>query len=70
MNLMNYLNTREAAIRLNVNDSRVRQLIIGGRIQAIKFSGVWMIERGEIDKYAANRQPVGRPKREVLAQTE
>ena len=59
---MNYITTAQAAAALNVNASRVRQLILAERIQAVKFAGVWMIDRNEVDKYAATRRPVGRPK--------
>jgi excisionase family DNA binding protein len=56
---MKILNTRQAAQALNVNDSRVRQLILAGRLPAQKIGRDWIIFEKDLKK-VANRKP-GRP---------
>ena len=58
---MKILTTKQAAKELGVNDSRVRQLILAGRLPAKKFGEVWMIRKKDLSK-VANRKP-GRPKK-------
>ena len=55
------MTTREAGKRLGINDSRVRQLIIEGRLPATKFGNAWMIQEKDLKK-VANRKP-GRPQK-------
>ncbi len=57
---MDILTTEQAGKILGVNGSRVRHLILAGRLPAKKFGTVWMIERKDL-KLVANRKP-GRPK--------
>ena len=52
-------NLEQAGKILGVNDSRVRHLILAGRLPAKKFGGVWMIQRKDL-KLVAHRKP-GRP---------
>lgn len=57
----NLLTTAQAAKRLGVNASRIRQLIAAGRIIATKAGRDWMIAAKELDGY--ERGKGGRPRR-------
>lgn len=59
-----FLTSSEAAERLGVNDSRIRQLIASGKIKgAEKFGSNWMIPTKKIEALAnADRGP-GRPRK-------
>jgi excisionase family DNA binding protein len=59
---MKLLTTKQAAKALAVNDSRVRQLILSGRLPAQKFGRDWIIKEKDLKK-VADRKP-GRPKKE------
>ena len=59
---MKILTTKQAAKALRVNDSRVRQLILSGRLPAIKIGRDWIIQKKDLKK-VENRNP-GRPKKE------
>lgn len=39
------LSSKEAAKLLGISDARIRQYILGGRLRARKFAGVWIIDR-------------------------
>ena len=56
---MDIITTKQAAKELGVNESRVRQLILAGRLPAQKFAGVWMIRKKDLKK-VADRKP-GKP---------
>ena len=58
---MKFINTKEAAKLLGVNDSRVRQLILAGRLPAQKVGRDWIIRERDLAK-VADRKP-GRPKK-------
>jgi excisionase family DNA binding protein len=58
---MKLLNTQEAAKKLGVNHSRVRQLISGGRLPAQKIGRDWIIKESDLKK-VADRKP-GRPRK-------
>jgi len=47
--------TTEAGAQLGVTDSRIRQLIIAGRIEAVNIGGVWLIKQSQIDRYKARK---------------
>jgi excisionase family DNA binding protein len=53
------LTTSQAAERLRVNDSRVRQLIHQGRLPAEKFGHIHMIR--EVDLAKVKKRKPGRP---------
>jgi excisionase family DNA binding protein len=55
------LTTSEAARKLKINDSRVRQLIRQGRLPAEKFGHIHMIREFDLGKVRV-RKP-GRPKK-------
>ena len=57
---MKILTTAQAAKILKVNDSRVRQLILSGRLPAQKLGRDWIIKEKDLSK-VADRKP-GRPK--------
>jgi len=59
---MKILTTKEAARKLNVNSSRVRQLILSGRLPAQKFGRDWLINEKDLAKVADRKS--GRPKKE------
>ena len=53
------LTAKQAAKALGVNDSRVRQLILAGRLPAQKFANVWLIHEKDLSKVADRK--TGRP---------
>ncbi len=57
------LSTKEVAKILNVNDSRVRQLYLAGRIPAMKIGGALIFKEKDLKK-VADRKP-GRPKKKI-----
>lgn len=56
------LTTKQAAARLGVNASRIRQLVIAKKLPAEKFGHVLMIDEQDL-KPLENRRP-GRPKKQ------
>lgn len=54
-------NTIKAAQTLGINASRVRQLILAGRIRATKHGRDWLIDSSEIERYSRTRRGPGRP---------
>lgn len=54
------LTVKEAAERIAVSDSRIRQLIGQGKLSAVKQNGAWLVPDYAIDDYAAMAK-VGRP---------
>jgi excisionase family DNA binding protein len=57
---MKYLTTKQSAEILGVDDSRIRQLILAGRLKATKAGRDWLITSKAL-KAVKNRRP-GRPK--------
>lgn len=57
---------RAAALRLGVSERRVRALAGGGRLQARKVGGRWLIDPEAVDRRRAIGAPPGRP---VAAET-
>ena len=53
------LTTKQAAVYLGVNDSRIRQMILSGELSAEKMGRDWIIDRQKLDKLP-ERKP-GRP---------
>ena len=62
----NYLTTEEVALRLGVTASRVRQLLLAGKIQAERigdrYRGLWKISEQAVEDFKATRRGPGRPK--------
>ena len=56
------LTTQEAAEELGVTDSRVRQLIIDGKLPAQKFGRSHMIKRSDLKDVAIGNR--GRPRKD------
>lgn len=58
-----YVNAIEAAEMLNVNDSRIRQLCIGGKLaSAFKIGDTWLIPRTSVLNYKpGKRGPKSKP---------
>jgi DNA-binding transcriptional MerR regulator len=58
------LTTTQAAHRLGLSPTRIRQFQRAGRIRpARSFGRVLAYTRQDIDRFAAIKRPVGRPKR-------
>ena len=57
---MDFLTTDQAGQILGVTGRRVRALIEAGRLPAVKFGKVWMINKKDLKKVAV-RKP-GRPR--------
>lgn len=55
------LTTQQAAAELGVTDSRVRQLIIEGKLPAQKFGRSHMIKRGDLRLVVIGKR--GRPRK-------
>ena len=56
------LTVKEAAARIAVSESRIRQLIGQGRLNAVKQNGSWLVPDYLVDEYAESAK-VGRPSR-------
>lgn len=57
---MNKITAKQAAEKLNVNDSRIRQLIISGKLPAEKYGNLWLINEEDLE-LVKDRKPTGRP---------
>ena len=63
-NQLNIITTTEAAIKLGISQSRVRQLIRDGQLEATKInSGVWLLDTNTFNEFAKKPRPAGRPKK-------
>jgi excisionase family DNA binding protein len=60
---MTKLTAKQVAEKLNVNDSRVRQLINSGRLPAEKYGNLWLIDEKDLE-LVKDRKPTGRPPKE------
>lgn len=60
------ISTSEAAAILGVSASRVRQLIIEGRLESIKIGRDQLLEPGKVREFATRpRERTGRPKTDM-----
>jgi excisionase family DNA binding protein len=57
---MRKLTAKQAAEKLGVNDSRVRQLIKNRRLPAEKYGNLWLIDEADLE-LVKDRKPTGRP---------
>ena len=57
---MDFITTDQAGKILGVTGRRVRALIEAGRLPAVKFGKVWMINKKDLKKVAV--RPPGRPR--------
>jgi excisionase family DNA binding protein len=64
---MNLLSTQQAAERLGVNDSRVRQMVRAGQLPAMQVGKAYLIKESDLSK-VADRKP-GRPKKANKGET-
>jgi excisionase family DNA binding protein len=55
------LSAREAAAFLGISHSRVRALLLEGRIRGEKVGQGWIIYRSELERFAAKPRLNGRP---------
>lgn len=61
------ITTQQAAAELGITDSRVRQLIIDGKLAAQRFGRSHMIKRSDLkDVVIGNR---GRPRKDAISST-
>ncbi len=59
-----YMNVGEAAESIGVTTGRIRQLILAGKIQAIKANErAWLIPFVEVQRYKDKPHTVGRPRK-------
>lgn len=58
---MEYLTTKQAAEKLGVTESRIRQLIAEGRLKSEKLGHINVILEKDLGKIAP--RPIGRPKK-------
>ena len=58
---MKIINTKKAAELLGVNDSRVRQFILAGRLPAVKIGRDWIIKEKDLKKLDGRKG--GRPRK-------
>ena len=58
---MALISTQEAAERLGLSDSRVRGLILAGRLKATKIGKVWIIDTKDLA--AVRHRKMGRPRK-------
>jgi site-specific DNA-methyltransferase (adenine-specific) len=56
-----FLTTTEAAQRLGVNQSRVRQLVGEGRLEAEKLGRDLLVSEASVIRYEKERRKAGRP---------
>lgn len=59
---MKKLTARQAAEKLGVNDSRIRQLIGTGKLPAEKYGNLWLVDEKDLE-LVKNRKPTGRPRK-------
>ena len=59
-----FITTTEAAARLNLTPSRVRQLVVSGALPAHKFGPVNMVRISDLE-LVRERPGVGRPPKQV-----
>ena len=59
---MDQLTTKQVAGILKINDSRVRQLILAGRLPATKIGRDWIINKEDLDLVKDRKR--GRPRKE------
>lgn len=59
-----FLTTQEAAEELGITDSRVRQLIIDGKLPAQKFGRSHMIKRSDLKQVVIGNR--GRPRKDKI----
>lgn len=62
---MKLLSTTQAAEILGVNDSRIRQLIRDGQLQAVQVGRAYLLDETVVQSF--QRPPMGRPKKEAEA---
>jgi excisionase family DNA binding protein len=56
------LTTKQAATELGIQPGSVKKLCQRGILKAERIGRDWLISRDEIERYKAERKPVGRPK--------
>tara|TARA_R100000458_G_C8204021_1_gene193637 strand:- start:670 stop:870 length:201 start_codon:yes stop_codon:yes gene_type:complete len=60
----NIATTKQAATKLGLSSSRVRQLIRAGKLNATQLdSGVWIIDQEELNNFSFVIRKPGRPKK-------
>ena len=62
---MKKLTAKQAAEKLGVNDSRVRQLIQSKKLPAEKYGNLWLINESDLE-LVKDRKPTGRPPKEKI----
>lgn len=60
-----HVTTAEAGLQLGVTDSRVRQLILKGLMEATNVGGVLLIKQSQVDRYKRVKAVNGNGKRKA-----
>jgi excisionase family DNA binding protein len=61
---LEYLTVQQAAEVIGCTGGRVRQMLLAGELQGVKFNArAWMIPKKSAAKMARTPRPVGRPKK-------
>jgi excisionase family DNA binding protein len=63
-----YETTKEVAARLGLNDSRVRQLILEGRLEAEKIGRIWFVPRDARPRPASSERARRRTEQSLSSQ--
>lgn len=64
------LTTQQAADALGISRRRVRQLIEAGTLRATLVGRDYVIDRTNLDAFAARRRPAGRPSKQCAQSKE
>lgn len=61
VSISHFLTTKEAAEIIGVNDSRVRQFCLEGRLKPERVGSMLFFDRRQIERFAAKPRPSGKP---------
>jgi excisionase family DNA binding protein len=55
--LENYAGVTDVSERLNIHPESVRRLIRQGKLPAIKFGNIWLVEKAILEQFAGRYDP-------------
>jgi excisionase family DNA binding protein len=55
------IDTVTAGQLLGISKQQVQRLVTAGTIKATQYGRSWLIPRAEVERYAKERKPAGRP---------
>jgi len=56
------IDTVTAGQLLGISKQQVQRLVTAGTIKATQYGRSWLIPRAEVERYAKERKPAGRPR--------